>query len=134
MTPSKKCLPPSVGSTFSIFTNFHFIAINMHIVFVIFKNVLPAFGGEHIFAFYRLPQLHKKNANRNRLHFLRFSPPLGTTWNRLEIILGRLGVNLGQTWANLRPTWANLGPIWANLNPNWASLSQLVAALGPTWH
>ena len=60
MTPSKKCFPPTVGSTFSIFTNFHFIAINMHIVFVIFKNVLPALGGEHIFAFYRLPQLHNK--------------------------------------------------------------------------
>ena len=60
MTPSKKCFPPSVGSTFSIFTNFHFIAINMHIAFVIFKNVLPALGGEHIFDFYRLSEPHKK--------------------------------------------------------------------------
>ena len=49
MTPSKRCFPPSVGSTFSIFTNFRFIAITMHIDFVIFKNVLPALGGEHIF-------------------------------------------------------------------------------------
>ena len=72
MTPSKKCFPPSVGSTFSIFTNFHFIAINMHIAFVIFKNVLPALGGEHIFDFYRLSEPHKKNANRSRLNFLRF--------------------------------------------------------------
>ena len=83
----------------------------MHIDFVIFKNVLPALGGEHIFDFYRLSKLRKRHANHNRLHFLRFGVPLEASWGRLEIILGRLGVNLGQTWVNLGPTWANLSPI-----------------------
>jgi hypothetical protein len=104
-----------VGSTFSIFTNFHFIAIIMHIDFVIFKNVLPAFGGEHLFAIYRLSKLCKKHANHNRVHFLRFWVRLGASWGRLATMLGRLGVNSGQIWVKSGPTWANMTPTWANL-------------------
>ena len=115
MAPSKKCFPPSVGSTFSIFTNFHFIAINMHIAFVIFKNVLPALGGEHIFAFLSTFKTLQKHANHNRVHFLRFWVRLGASWGRLATMLGRLGVNSGQIWVKSGPTWANMTPTWANL-------------------
>ena len=101
-----------------MFTNFHFIAIIMQIHFVIFKNMLPALSGEHIFAFYRLSTLRKRHANHNRLHFLRFGVPLEASWGRLEIILGRLGVNLGQTWVNLGPTGADLSPPWCRLGVN----------------
>ena len=98
----------------------------MHIDFVIFKNVLPALGGEHIFDFYRLSKLRKRHANHNRLHFLRFGVPLEASWGRLEIILGRLGVNLGQTWVNLGQLVAKLG----QLEPNLGQLEPTCPRLG----
>ena len=36
------------------------------------KMCFPPSVGSTFLLFYRLPQLHKTNANRNRLHFLRF--------------------------------------------------------------
>ena len=126
MAPSRKCFPPSVGSTFSIFVNFHVIAIDMHIAVAIFKKVLPALGGEHILDFSRCSEHRKRYANQNPLHFLRFRVPVEVSWGRLGIILsqlsasmGRLGANLGPTLANLGPTWANLGPAWPQLVPTW---------------
>ena len=104
MPPSKKVLPAAVRSTFLIFTNFHFIAIMMHIDCAIFKNVLPAFGGEHNFAFYRLSQLRRRHANRDCLLFLLFWPLLGASWGQLCINLGQLCINLGQLRASLEPT------------------------------
>ena len=113
-----------MGSTFSLFVNFHVVAIDMHIEFAIFKKVLPALGGEHIFAFLRCSEHRKRYAIQNPLHFLRFWAPLEVYWGRLGIILGqlsasmgRLGANLGPTLANLWPTWANLGPAWPQLGP-----------------
>ena len=125
MSPSKKCFLPSVGSTISIFMNFQFIAINIHINFAIFENVLPALGGKHIFGCHRLSKIRKIHANHNHVHFLRFWVTLGASWGRLASILDRLGVNSGQIWAKLGPTWTNMSPSWANL-------SRLDAALGPT--
>ena len=114
MTPSKKCFPPSVGSTFSIFTNFHFIAINMHIAFVIFKNVLPALGGEHIFAIYRLSKLCKNMQIIIAYIFFVFG-----------CVLEPLGVVLRQCWAALVSTRGKFASSWGQHDTN-------LGQLGPT--
>ena len=41
----KKVFPAAARSLFSLFTNFQNIAISIHIVFAIFKSVLPAWAG-----------------------------------------------------------------------------------------
>ena len=114
MAPSKKCFPPSVGSTFSLFVNFHVVAIDMHIQFAIFKKVLPALGGEHIFDFSRWSEHRKRYAIQNPLHVLRFRVPLEVSWGRLGIILSQLSASMGRLGAILGPTLANLRPSWAN--------------------
>ena len=133
MTPSNFCFLPTVGSTFSNFTNFQFIAINMHIDFVIFRNVLPALAGEHISHFYRLSQLRKIHANHNRSHFLRFGVPLEASWVNFGPSSGQLGAKLGQRGANLDQHEPNLGQLEPTYCRLGADLVSTWAILGPTW-
>ena len=157
MTLSKKCCPPPVGSTFSIFTNFQFIAINIHINSAIYKKVLPALSGEHNFDFrefsiHRNQHSHqfcdfRKCASRPRweAHFWLSSSfkirKIHANHNHVHFL--RFWVTLGASWGRLVSILDRLGvnsgqicaklvPTWTNMSPSWANLSQLDATLGPT--
>ena len=69
----------------------------------VFENVLPAIGGEHMFAFYRLSQLHKK----------KMQIAIASIFSVSGCFLGSPGLIcavLGSTWGQLGPTWGHFGP------------------------
>ena len=120
--------------------------------------MLPALGGEHIFAFHgfsihRNQHAHRfcdfqkcASCSRWGAHFsflstfitskntcqsksLAFSPFLTASWGHLESSWD----NFGPSWAQLGSTWGQLGPTWGQGGPTWVQLGLTWANLGPTW-